>query len=258
VKITYVTVNFEVSTRTKRALLRGVLPAVLLLAAGGIAYASLPHTFASGEVLTAANLNANFQSLDTRVAALEGRESETNGSRIVARYTTTASVSADGAQQVTKSFAGWFDTQRNEPCSVTLAADGQQRCLPEAVPFLDRYESYYFSDAACTKPVVRMELGTECPPGGYGYGCAACNAPVPKYASLIYQCSGASTTAVAHIVPLGNQIQGTVYNSSPWAPGMCSQTSTNGVSIQFTFYDASAAEIPPSSFAAFTVTTQTQ
>ena len=70
-KITFVTVDLEVSARTKRTLLRVVLPAVLLLGAGGIAYASIPHTFASGEVLTAANLNTNFQSLDTRVTALE-------------------------------------------------------------------------------------------------------------------------------------------------------------------------------------------
>jgi hypothetical protein len=71
VKITFVTVDLEVSARTKRTLLRVVLPAVLLLGAGGIAYASLPHTFASGEVLTAANLNTNFQSLDARVTTLE-------------------------------------------------------------------------------------------------------------------------------------------------------------------------------------------
>jgi hypothetical protein len=71
VKITFVTVDLEVSARTKRALLRVVLPAVLLLGAGGIAYASLPHTFASGEVLTAASLNTNFQSLDARVTTLE-------------------------------------------------------------------------------------------------------------------------------------------------------------------------------------------
>jgi hypothetical protein len=71
VKITFVTVDLEVSPRTKRALLRVALPAVLLLGAGGVAYASLPHTFASGEVLTAANLNNNLQSLDTRVTALE-------------------------------------------------------------------------------------------------------------------------------------------------------------------------------------------
>jgi hypothetical protein len=71
VKITFVTVDLEVSPRAKRALLRVALPAVLLLAAGGIAYASLPHTFASGEVLTAANLNNDLQSLDTRVTALE-------------------------------------------------------------------------------------------------------------------------------------------------------------------------------------------
>ena len=70
-KITFVTLDLEVSARTKRRLLRVVLPAVLLLGAGGIAYASLPHTFASGEVLTAANLNTNFQSLDGRVTALE-------------------------------------------------------------------------------------------------------------------------------------------------------------------------------------------
>jgi hypothetical protein len=81
----------------------------------------------TGEVLTAANLNANFQGLDGRVTALEGRESETSGSRLVARYTTTTQVGADGAQQVTKTFAGWFDTQRNEYCYPTLASDDQQR-----------------------------------------------------------------------------------------------------------------------------------
>src|SRR5580698_6893009 len=63
--------HFEVSARTKRTLLRVVLPAAVILGAGGIAYASLPHTFVSGEVLTAANLNNDLQSLDTRVTALE-------------------------------------------------------------------------------------------------------------------------------------------------------------------------------------------
>jgi hypothetical protein len=260
VKITFVTVNLEVSPRTKRTLLRVGLPAVLLLAAGGIAYASLPHTFATGEVLTAANLNADFQSLDTRVTALEGNDSVTSGSRIVARFTTTSSTDGEGAQRTTKTFAGWLDTQRNEPCTVTMASDGQQRCLPDALNYLDRYGVFYFSDAACTQPVVRMELGTQCPPATYGYGCAVCNAPVPSYASFVYPCGGTGTTPGTHLVPLGAQIQGTVYLrfiGDP--PGTCTQSDTgSGATNQFAYYDATGAEIPASSFAAFTVTTQTQ
>ena len=42
---------------------------------------------------------------------------------------------------------GWFDTARNEACSVGVAADGTTRCLPQA------NDAYYYADATCTKLV---------------------------------------------------------------------------------------------------------
>jgi hypothetical protein len=243
VKITFVTVNFEVSARTKRTVLHVVLPATVLLGAGGIAYASLPHTFASGEVLTAANLNNDLQSLDTRLTTLEGHEDETSGTRIAARFTTTTSTSADGAQQVTKYFAGWFDTQRNEPCSVMLASDGQQRCMPEAA-FVN---GDAFSDAACTKPVIEVDLDSACTSDPT---CSACNPPAPKYFAKGFPSSCGGT----QIFPAGAQLPLTTYYLG--SPSFCSM---EGVPANALFYDASStAEITPSSFAAFTVTSQTQ
>ena len=96
--------------------------------------------------------------VDARLTALEGSAAETNGSRLVARYTTTTSTGADGSVQVTKSFAAWFDTQRNEYCFVQRAADGQQRCLPNESGTTGAtavtYGGVYFADSGCTKPIV--------------------------------------------------------------------------------------------------------
>jgi hypothetical protein len=69
-KIKIVVIDLEIPPPVKRWALRIAIP-VAILGAAGAAYASLPHTFASGETLTAANLNADLQNLDTRVAALE-------------------------------------------------------------------------------------------------------------------------------------------------------------------------------------------
>jgi hypothetical protein len=62
-------IDFEVPPRVKRLLLWAI--PVSILAAGGIAWASLPHSFVSGETLTAANLNSDLQNLDSRVATIE-------------------------------------------------------------------------------------------------------------------------------------------------------------------------------------------
>jgi hypothetical protein len=239
-----VNVNIEISARSKRLLLRVGLPAAILLGVGGIAYASLPHTFTSGEVLTAANLNNNFQSLDTRLTALEAREGETNGSRLVARYTTTTSTGVDGSAQVTRSFAGWFDTQRSEYCAVQLAGDGQQRCLPNdygtatggvvsagsPIPF--------YSDSACTKPVIIVYAGS-------------CQA-APKYFSTY---DTGCPVGARHLFPVGAQLTlSTLYDGSH---SQCMAAGAPGAGT--TVYDASATvEVAPSTFVAFTVTSQTQ
>jgi len=68
-KIKIIVVDFEIPPRAKRWALRMGIPAVVLGLAG-VAYASLPHTFASGEVLTAANLNADLQNLDGRIGTV--------------------------------------------------------------------------------------------------------------------------------------------------------------------------------------------
>jgi hypothetical protein len=69
-RIKIVVIDLEIPPRVKRWALRLAIPAVILGLAG-VAFASLPHTFASGEVLTAASLNADFQNLDGRVSTLE-------------------------------------------------------------------------------------------------------------------------------------------------------------------------------------------
>jgi hypothetical protein len=252
VKNTHVTIHFEISARTKRLLLRVGLPAVGLLAIAGIAYASLPHTFASGEVLTAANLNASFQNLDNRISAVEGLQSDTSGTRLTARYTSTTVVGADGVQRVTKFFAGWFDSQRNEYCYATLASDGQQRCIPSdtggpgvaAVSGGPGQHSYY-SDAACTKPIIEVVLDSACPSMP---SCSACNPPAPKY----FRGSGSACVG-AKLYPVGAQITGTtIYQSTP----ACVSTAAPANTL---LYDGSSTtEIPPASFVALTVTTQTQ
>jgi microcystin-dependent protein len=62
-KIKIVVVDLELSRRAKHA---GAAVAVALLAvgAGAVAYASVPKTWADGETLTAADLNANFAALN--------------------------------------------------------------------------------------------------------------------------------------------------------------------------------------------------
>lgn len=204
--------NFEVSARTKRTLLRVGLPAAVLLGAGGVAYANLPHTFAPGEVLTAASLNTSFQSLDTRVTALEGHGSEASGSRLVARYTTTTQVGADGAQQVTKTFAGWFDTQRNEYCFTTPASDGQQRCLPSdtgdpgPLSVGSASSGVFFADAACSLPIIQVQLNGGCTSNP---ACSACNPPAPRYFRSVYSTCGGGTPSTSpgtHLYPVGAKL----------------------------------------------------
>lgn len=75
-----------------------------------------------------------------------------DGERIVNRFRVTA----DGL----KRSEGYYDTVRDENCSFLLTEDGAERCLPTA--------SYlfvgYFSDAACTVPVVLVTDPNGCPP----------------------------------------------------------------------------------------------
>jgi hypothetical protein len=60
--------------RLRRSYLWGALVVGLVLGAGAIGRASVPHTFNAGDTLAAADLNANFTGLDQRITALEAKE----------------------------------------------------------------------------------------------------------------------------------------------------------------------------------------
>jgi microcystin-dependent protein len=55
----------------KRPYFVGALVGATIVGVGALVYASVPHTFAAGETLTADNLNGNFAALDARIAAVE-------------------------------------------------------------------------------------------------------------------------------------------------------------------------------------------
>lgn len=70
-KLKVVIVDFEVSPRARKLLLRFGLPIALVLGSGALAYANVPKVWNVGDPLKAADLNGNFSALDKRVAALE-------------------------------------------------------------------------------------------------------------------------------------------------------------------------------------------
>jgi hypothetical protein len=72
-KINVYTIDLE-TPRWLRKAIAYVAPVVLVCGAG-IAYAKVPHTFQSHQVLTASDLNDNFNNFDSRVSALEAAPS---------------------------------------------------------------------------------------------------------------------------------------------------------------------------------------
>jgi hypothetical protein len=77
-KFKLVIVDFELSPRAKRLMLTIGVPA-FILGVATVAYANVPNVFSSGEVLTAAALNANFALHDTEIAALQSSVSPLQG-----------------------------------------------------------------------------------------------------------------------------------------------------------------------------------
>jgi hypothetical protein len=65
-----VTIHLSLSRHPTSVLSLG--PATLALVFAATAIADVPHSFAPGEVLSAADLNANFDDLDQRIAATAG------------------------------------------------------------------------------------------------------------------------------------------------------------------------------------------
>ena len=84
-------------------------------------------------------------------AAPEQPPGNVSGDRIVAQYLEAD----DGA----RAFVGWWDSERDELCTWTTAADGVTRCLPTegltVMPSAGGFSQVvYFSDDACTLPLA--------------------------------------------------------------------------------------------------------
>lgn len=70
-KLKMYVVDFEIPRAAKkRALLIGI-PLFALFGLGAVAMAMVPHSFTNGQVLTATDLNDDFNALDTRLTAVE-------------------------------------------------------------------------------------------------------------------------------------------------------------------------------------------
>lgn len=99
----------------------------------------------------------------------------------------------------------WWDSQRQEDCSFTLAADGKMRCLPPGNEFR------YFADAQCNTPMVMMQGA--CSPPKYGTSAteAACGLDAPSThvfaiggptsPAMIYGKSGSACFAIGPTTP---------------------------------------------------------
>jgi hypothetical protein len=70
-KVKIIVIDWEVPQRFRRLGLRIGLPVVLLVSGGAIGHAAVPNVFSSGQTLSAAILNQNFDDVDKRVARLE-------------------------------------------------------------------------------------------------------------------------------------------------------------------------------------------
>jgi hypothetical protein len=71
VKLKVIVVDWEMPPAAKRVALRIVLPAMVLAGASAIAYASVPKVWTAGEALKAADLNADFSSIEARIGSVE-------------------------------------------------------------------------------------------------------------------------------------------------------------------------------------------
>lgn len=154
-----------------------------------------------------------------------------SGQRIKALATKTVTTTPDGAKRSVTSFAGWFDSTRNEPCSPTLAADGKTRCLPAAAAVQN--PASLFADSLCSIPVT------------LSIGCT----PPPKYIAVQASTScpqtlGPKMFAVGQVVSTYYSLGGTTCNGPNTLTG-------------YMFYPTSGVEIAPSSFVEMTVTTTT-
>lgn len=133
--------------------------------------------------------------------------------------------SGDGARQ----FWGWWDSERNERCNFTAAADGELRCLPSA-----RVAAAFWGDPGCA--TTRLIAAQTCLPSG----------EFPTYAAQIDQ---TQCTPRTRILALVGQWQSTVWQG---VPNNCTQVAAQP---ETAYYEV-GAEVPASSFAAGDIVTE--
>lgn len=145
-------------------------------------------------------------------------------------------MSQDGASYVSSGFGGWYDSQRREPCTPGLAADGMYRCLPA----VGGYASTSFADSGCTTPVVAVFVSPGCTPYP------------PKYIGL-YSAAAACTAAT-----VGPKIYATGSETTTFyvLGSTCTGPNTN-TNMSLSYFSATGGEIPPSDFEPMTSTTTT-
>jgi len=127
------------------------------------------------------------------------------------------------------------DAQLNVDCDLSVAADGQSRCLPVSTGFL----TGSFSDASCTQKLALVPSLSTCP------------TPSPAYAwaSFVFDVCTNVNSIGTRVYPVGSEFIGPIYNGcATCIPPTCS--SANRVP-GYRYYSV-GAEMPASSFVAFT------
>jgi microcystin-dependent protein len=114
-KIKLAVVDLELSRHQKRLAAALAVP-VIIAAAGAVAYAAVPTMWKDGDVLKAADLNANFTAVDNRVASVENMLPPGT----IMSYGGTPATSADGGAPVLP--LGWLLCDGSPVSRTTYAA----------------------------------------------------------------------------------------------------------------------------------------
>lgn len=117
----------------------------------------------------------------------------TDGVRLIRQYKTISS--PDGAKIV--SDFGFWDTLRNEACSVNVDENGVERCFPAATAI----GTNQFADANCTMPVVVAPDQT-------------CSESIPKYAGGLSVASNNCYKSFYTLFSIGDVVNGMIFQKS--------------------------------------------
>jgi hypothetical protein len=137
-------------------------------------------------------------------------------------------VGADGSSYNPPAYS-FRDETLDLDCSMKLASDGAQRCLPSLA--LGTLGPSYFTNATCTTPAVCLARGQ-------------CATDLPMYASTYQITCG---ELIYQYFNYGAEV-GVIYSN---AAGICTQVSNQVLYDTYQFFPL-GAEVPPTTFVAFT------